>query len=245
MCESNPHCHGLPVLWVNCSLVARPKGTPADPKGRNTFRWGREEVSHARLLLQGIAISCAFKQLLFVWFGFNGTWSVALLRPWTNIGPIQSLFALLSISGASALLQQPHFKYLWEQARGVGSSTDINWSASPALCLGPLPHVRLFYWTFPETPPPPLHPPSPPLPSPLYCLPPFRPLKYPCLYYCFHTAAASQEKLSVAGANGSTHHAWSLSTAHDRRFTWSDTACVVLGEYDFKQTVQLKWKLLL
>uniref|UniRef100_A0A8C4ICL1 GDNF/GAS1 domain-containing protein n=1 Tax=Dicentrarchus labrax TaxID=13489 RepID=A0A8C4ICL1_DICLA len=44
---------------------------------------------------------------------------------------------------------QPHFKYLWEQSKGQARVWDqvlkLTEGPSPALCLAPLPHVRLFY----------------------------------------------------------------------------------------------------
>lgn len=47
------------------------------------------------------------------------------------MGPVQSLFALLSTSGASALLRKPHFKYLWEHSKDKQGCQVLKLSEAP------------------------------------------------------------------------------------------------------------------
>lgn len=83
----------------------------------------------------------------------------------------------------------------------------------------------------------------PPFPPPLFCLPPFTPLKDPCLYYRFHTEATSQKKAVCCWCEQGniSYLEFVHNTAHDKRFTWSHTAwlCPVWANeiYNLKQTV--------
>ena len=90
---------------------------------------------------------------LFVLFRLNGPWSVALLRLKINIGPVQSLFALPSVPGSSALLKPSHFKYLvgtsrrhtrvWDQ---VVNLTEVSLKTPPLVPYPwPIPHPGSFY----------------------------------------------------------------------------------------------------
>lgn len=101
-------------------------------------------------LLQGIAILCAFNQLLFVWFQWYLECGLikTLDKHWTHpascllCSPFQGPLHCYSnhISNISGNSQRT--------GKGVGSSTEINWSPSPAFCLGPLPPYEIVLLNF-------------------------------------------------------------------------------------------------
>lgn len=156
-------------------------------------------------LLRGIAKLSAFKQLLFVWFqwylecGFIKT----LDKHWTHPVSVCSALHFRGLCIVAATTLQIFVGIVKGQARVWDQVLKLTEAPLQHSVWSPSPMWDCFIELF-------LRHPLPPLP-PLYCLPPFTPLKDPCLYYCFHTVATSQERLCVAGVNRSTY-TWSLSS---------------------------------